>query len=172
EAEPRGARLLQGRAKLVDEAIVGLWKACEIPADLALVAVGGYGRGELYPCSDVDLLVLLPGAPDAGLCARLERLVGALWDIGLEIGHSVRTIDECVELAASDITIQTAMLESRRLAGAAPLFAEFVARLGAALDPRDFYKAKQLEQEQRYLRFHDTPYALEPNCKESPGGLR
>ncbi len=172
EAAPRSGRVLQGRAKLVDEAILCLWQACEIPGELALVAVGGYGRGELYPCSDVDLLVLLPAAPDTGLCARLERLVGALWDIGLEIGHSVRTVDECAELAANDITIQTAMLEARRLAGAAALFDAFVARLAAALDVRVFYKAKQLEQEQRYLRFHDTPYALEPNCKESPGGLR
>ena len=172
EAHPRSSVVLRGRARLVDEAVVELWRACGVPDSVALVAVGGYGRGELYPCSDVDLLVLLPAAADAALQARLERLVGALWDIGLDLGHAVRTVDECVALATADITIQTNLLEARLLAGPAALFAEFAERTAAALDIRAFYKAKLLEREQRYLRFQHTPYALEPNCKESPGGLR
>ena len=172
EAHPRTATVLKGRARLVDEAIVRLWQICGMPADAALVAVGGYGRGELFPCSDVDLLILLP-APAAGdLQARLSTLVGALWDVGLEIGHSVRTVEECLDAAAQDITVQTNLLEARLLTGDAPLFADFSARYREMLDVRAFFKAKQLEQEQRYARYNDTPYSLEPNCKESPGGLR
>ncbi|THF63457.1 [protein-PII] uridylyltransferase [Pseudothauera rhizosphaerae] len=172
EAHPRTATVLKGRARMVDEAIVRLWQSCGLPAQAALVAVGGYGRGELFPCSDVDLLVLLPAPAGADLQARLSTLVGALWDVGLEIGHSVRTPDECLDAAAQDITVQTNLLEARLLTGNADLFDEFSARYREMLDVRAFFKAKQLEQEQRYARYNDTPYSLEPNCKESPGGLR
>jgi len=172
EAHPLTARLLHGRAKLVDTAIVRLWKTGRLPANAALLAVGGYGRGELFPCSDVDLLILLPEPPDAELQSLLSELIGALWDVGLDIGHSVRTIEECLDAAIADITVQTNMLEARLLAGNAELFADFSARYREQLDVRAFFKAKQLEQEQRYAKYQDTPYALEPNCKESPGGLR
>ncbi|AUM00075.1 [protein-PII] uridylyltransferase [Rhodocyclaceae bacterium] len=172
EAHPRTAAMLKGRARLVDEAIVRLWQLCDMPAEAALVAVGGYGRGELFPCSDVDLLILLPAAPTDEVQSRLVTLVGALWDVGLEIGHSVRTVQECLEAAAQDITVQTNLLEARPLTGNAALFAEFSARYHEKLDVRAFFKAKQLEQEQRHARYNDSPYSLEPNCKESPGGLR
>lgn len=172
EAQPRTAALLKGRAKLVDREVVRIWQACAMPAQASLLAVGGYGRGELFPASDVDVLVLLPQAADTHMRERLSDMVGALWDIGLEIGHAVRTVDECIEVANDDITVQTTLLEARFLAGNKALFAELDERYHAALDVRSFYKAKQLEQQQRYARFDDTPYALEPNCKESPGGLR
>jgi len=99
-------------------------------------------------------------------------LVGALWDVGLDIGHSVRTIEECLDASLGDITVQTTLLEARLLTGNAELFKDFTERYRDQLDVRAFFKAKQLEQEQRYARYHDTPYELEPNCKESPGGLR
>jgi [protein-PII] uridylyltransferase len=172
EAQPRTTALLEGRAKLVDRTIATLWSACEMPAHAALVAVGGYGRGELFPHSDVDLLFLLQSPPDEALHSKLCALVGALWDIGLEIGHSARTIDECLDASAADITVQTNLLEARLVAGDKVLFAELSRRYDEALDARTFFKAKRLEQEQRYARYNDTPYALEPNCKESPGGLR
>ena len=172
QGRPQTSILLKGRARLVDHELVRLWTACAMPASAALVAVGGYGRGELFPASDVDLLVLLSTPPDEALKARLSALVGALWDCGLEVGHAVRTVDECMIAAADDITVQTNLLEARLLAGDPALFAELSARYREALDVRAFYKAKLLEQEQRYARFNDTPYALEPNCKESPGGLR
>ncbi len=172
EAHPLTSTLLRGRARLVDDECVGLWRACGMPARAALLAVGGYGRGELFPASDVDLLVLLPAPPDEALQARLSTMVGALWDMGLEIGHAVRTVDECLEAAVDDITVQTNLLEARLLVGDDALFGELSRRYHEALDVRAFYKAKQLEQQQRYARFNDTPYALEPNCKESPGGLR
>jgi [protein-PII] uridylyltransferase len=172
EAKPATGPLLKGRAALVDALVTELWQACELPPELALVAVGGYGRGELFPYSDVDLLVLLPGSEDQALRDKLSALVGALWDIGLDIGHSVRTVDECLTESQLDITIQTNLLEARLLTGDAALFAELERRFRQELDPRAFFKGKRLEQEQRYARHNDTPYALEPNCKESPGGLR
>jgi [protein-PII] uridylyltransferase len=172
EAHPATSRMLRARARLVDEAIARLWRACRMPEDAALVAVGGYGRGELFPGSDVDLLVLLPADPDGALQGRLATLVGALWDIGLEIGHSVRTLDECIEAATQDITVQTNLLEARLLDGDLELFEHFSALYRETLDVRAFFRAKELEQERRYARYHDTPYSLEPNCKESPGGLR
>lgn len=164
--------ILKGRADLVDGMIRELAAACAIPPEVALVAVGGYGRGELYPCSDVDVLILLPELEDAVVKAGIEQFVGALWDVGLDVGHSVRTLDECLVEAARDITVETNLLESRLLLGNELLYDTFFSGLRRLLDPRAFFKAKRLEQEQRYARANDTPYSLEPNCKESPGGLR
>ncbi|MDR0633776.1 MAG: [protein-PII] uridylyltransferase [Azoarcus sp.] len=172
ERRPLTRTLLHGHAALVDGAVVRVWQGCGMPLFAALAAVGGYGRGELFPHSDVDLLILLPAPPDADLGARLATLVSALWDIGLVIGHSVRTVDECLEVAQVDITVQTNLLEARLLTGDATLFAYFGRCYREHLDAGAFFNAKLLEREQRYARYNDTPYALEPNCKESPGGLR
>jgi [protein-PII] uridylyltransferase len=111
-----------------------------LPASLALAAVGGYGRGELFPASDIDLLILLPTETSKTTQEKLERLVSHFWDIGLEIGHSVRTIQECLNEAAQDITVQTALLEARLLTGNAKLFATFQKRLHGNLDPLVFSK--------------------------------
>ncbi len=164
--------LLRARCVQVDAVLQKLWHALDFPATLALAAVGGYGRGELYPASDIDLLILLPREASAALQEKLEKLVGHFWDIGLEIGHSVRTVQECLDEASSDITVQTALLEARLLTGNAKLFATFEKRLHGNLDPLVFFEAKRLEQQERYLRFNETPYSLEPNCKEAPGGQR
>ena len=172
ERRPLTRNYLRGRRALVDAAIKALWQSCSLPTSYALVATGGYGRGELFPHSDVDLLVLLTGKPGADEENALQCFVGALWDIGLQIGHSVRTIDECVDVAAHDVTIQTNLLETRLVAGNRKLLRALDEAMRAALDVDRFFKAKQLEQEQRYARFADSPYTLEPNCKESPGGLR
>ncbi len=172
EASGNAAALLQARCRHIDGVLTELWQNHHFPTSLALIAVGGYGRGELYPASDIDLLILLPKAPDDKLKGKLEQLVGLFWDIGLEIGHSVRTVDECLEEAKGDITVQTALIENRLLTGSKVLFEKFRKGLAASLDPQAFFKAKKLEQEERYLRFQETPYALEPNLKESPGGLR
>ena len=165
-------QMLATRCAQVDAVLIELWQAHEFPAALTLTAVGGYGRRELYPGSDVDLLILLPEQADPDVSAKLETLVGQFWDIGLEVGHSVRTISECIAAAASDITIQTALIEARHLTGDRPQFDRFVSAVFAALDTRLFYRAKLAEQQERYLRYNETPYSLEPNCKESPGGLR
>ncbi|MGB4063736.1 MAG: [protein-PII] uridylyltransferase [Azonexus sp.] len=164
--------LLAERSRQVDSVLERLWASFDFPATLALAAVGGYGRGELYPGSDIDLLILLPKDASGALQEKLERLIGSFWDIGLEIGHSVRTIQDCLNEAENDITVQTALLEARLLTGNAKLFATFEKRLRGHLDPLVFCEAKQIEQQERYLRFNETPYSLEPNCKDSPGGLR
>ena len=166
------AALLVNRCHLVDDVLTRLWISLDFPASLTLAAVGGYGRGELYPASDIDLLILLPQEPEATVQERLETLVGNFWDIGLEIGHSVRTIQECLDAAAGDITVQTALLEARRLTGNNELFSAFEKRLRGNLDPLVFFERKRLEQQERYLRYNETPYSLEPNFKDAPGGLR
>jgi [protein-PII] uridylyltransferase len=163
--------LLRAHARLIDRTLQQLWRE-HGPAGMALVATGGYGRGELFPCSDVDVLVLLGAEPAAAERERLERLVGMFWDIGLEIGHSVRTVEGCVETARADITIETSLLEARLLAGSPALFRRLARAIERMVDPAAFLKAKKLEQEQRHAKHRDTPFALEPNLKEAPGGLR
>ncbi len=170
--EGDAARLLRERCQLADEILCDLWRTLALPVSLALVAVGGYGRGELYPASDVDILLLLPQAPDEVLTAQLERAVALFYDIGLDIAPSVRTVEECSHTAAADLTIQTALLEARLLAGNGELFQDACQKLKEQIDPQIFFEAKRMEQEQRYRRYQDSPYSLEPNCKEAPGGLR
>jgi [protein-PII] uridylyltransferase len=169
---PQPRSLLHGHARLVDRIVRALWREAEVSPAAALVATGGYGRQELYPCSDVDVLVLLAHDPTREEQQRLERLVGLFWDVGLEASHSVRTVEQCVQTASADITVRTALLEARFLAGNRALFNEFCSVLTCANDPAGFFEAKRLEQEQRHAKHQDTPYALEPNLKEAPGGLR
>ena len=169
--KPDPQRLLRQHCALVDRTVRSAWRERAVDG-AALVATGGYGRGELYPASDVDLLVLLPRAPGPPDRGKVEQLIGALWDIGLEIGHSVRTVEECLASAAEDITIRTTLMEARFLAGSRRLFSQLVDALKAHADAAAFFKAKKLEQEQRHAKHQDTPYALEPNLKEAPGGLR
>ena len=171
-ADGNAEALLTKRAALVDQVLLGLWEKVELAPEISLVAVGGYGRGELYPGSDVDLLVLVPTGFDPAQDSRIEQMVGLLWDIGLDVGHSVRNPDECVAEADNDITIQTALLEARLLAGNDTLFVMLQRLMARHLNAADFFRAKMLEQEERYAKHNDTPYSLEPSCKESPGGLR
>jgi [protein-PII] uridylyltransferase len=170
--KPAPRALLARHAQLIDRTVKEVWARIEPAAAAALVATGGYGRGELYPWSDIDLLVLLPSELTADERERVERLIGTFWDIGLEIGHSVRTAQVCLETAAADITIQTTLLEARFLTGSRRLFRGLQAALEEQLDPVAFFKAKKLEQEQRHAKHQDSPYSLEPNLKEAPGGLR
>jgi [protein-PII] uridylyltransferase len=173
----RGVRAtLAALSALADASLRSLWHEAGFASDFALLAVGGYGRGELFPYSDVDVLLLVPDGHspehDAGLKARIEGFIGNCWDVGLEIGSSVRTLGECQHEAAQDVTIQTSLLEARLIVGNTELFAEFEKHFFSALDPHAFFVAKTLEMQQRHSKYEDTPYALEPNCKESPGGLR
>ena len=176
-ASARGVRsALQRLARLTDDTLRSLWTQAGFGPDLALVAVGGYGRGELFPHSDVDVLVLLPdgAAPerDEALKAQLEAFIGSCWDTGLEIGSSVRQVADCVAEASADVTVQTAMLELRWIAGDKAACKRLEHALAQAMDPQAFFVAKSLEMRQRHQKFENTPYSLEPNCKESPGGLR
>ncbi|WP_341903875.1 [protein-PII] uridylyltransferase [Polaromonas sp. YR568] len=176
-ASSRGLHsLLQKLARHTDGILKQLWAAAEFPPEVCLVAVGGFGRGELFPHSDVDVLLLLPDGTDAGtdaaLKSRIERFIGSCWDSGLEIGSSVRTLADCLEEAAKDVTVQTSLLEARLISGPRKQFARLESELAALIDPQAFFVAKTLELRQRHNKFENTPYALEPNCKESPGGLR
>jgi [protein-PII] uridylyltransferase len=176
-ASTRGIqKILHDLAKQVDKVMLSMWSGLQVPAHLALLAVGGYGRGELQPYSDVDVLVLLPDgldlAQDEALRKTIETFIGYCWDLGLEIGSSVRTVEECIDESNKDVTVQTALLEARLLCGSAALFQNFESRYRSAMDPVTFFTAKSLELRQRHNKYENTPYALEPNCKESPGGLR
>ncbi|MBI5781785.1 MAG: [protein-PII] uridylyltransferase [Rhodocyclales bacterium] len=166
------AHYLARHARLVDETLRRLLEIHPLPHGAALLAVGGYGRGELYPHSDIDVLILLAQAADAEDEARVRALVAALWDVGLQVGASVRTLEQSLALANEDITVATTLLESRLLAGSKALYRTFRERYRTWLDPRAFYEAKRQEQEQRHARMLGSPFALEPNCKEHPGGLR
>lgn len=164
--------VLRKRCVCVDEALVALWNAIGMPKQYSLVAVGGYGRGELFPFSDVDVLILIDQEPDEFNTEKLETFCGSGWDIGLEIGHSVRTPKQCVEEAGKDITVQTALVESRFLAGNSSNFRTLNSTLQKLLEVKTFFRKKTLELRQRHAKYQETPYSLEPNCKESPGGLR
>ncbi len=169
--------LVRARAAFIDRLLVQLWRARlddNLAGRLTLAAVGGYGRGELHPCSDVDLLVLTPEPLMGADREPIEKLVAFLWDIGLEVGHSVRTVSECAEEAIADVGVMTTLLESRWLAGSTSL----LPAMRAALAPervwpvRDYFGAKVREQQERHHKANDTAYNLEPNVKTGPGGLR
>jgi [protein-PII] uridylyltransferase len=163
---------------MIDQLVVIIWDhhQRELPTNVKaeLVAVGGYGRGELHPHSDVDLLILLAKEQYDEASESIEAFLRFLWDIGLDIGHSVRSIKDCVKEARADVTIMTNLLEARHLAGDAKLFDTLDQKVRAPRmwSPDKFYQAKKAEQDVRHAQYQDTAYSLEPNLKESPGGLR
>ena len=169
-------RQLRELSGVADVVLRDLWAQAEFSPQCSLLAVGGYGRGELFPHSDIDVLILLPDGMNAQADEAFKNSASAFltscWDAGLEIGSSVRTLAECLSEAQRDVTIQTSLLESRLIAGAAKLQKEFNKIYCQALNPQAFFTAKTLEAKQRHTKYEDTPYSLEPNCKESPGGLR
>ena len=170
--KPASTHYLTRHAALVDDVLAELCSRVRLPGAFCLVAVGGYGRGELFPGSDVDVMLLLPREPDPGQQATLETWVQACWDVGLEIGHSVRTVEACLAEADADITVETNLLEGRHVWGAIGLFDEFGCRFQARFDAQHFFDGKLAEQQARHARFDDSAYKLEPNLKDSPGGLR
>lgn len=176
EQTGQAAPLIRTRAAFCDELLTACWKHF-LPghhARFTLAAVGGYGRGELHPASDIDILVLVPDAPDETSAHGLAAFFQFLWDIGLKPGQSVRSVAECVEEARRDQTVLTNLLEARWLSGDDALFGAMQRetapdRLWPGLE---FLAAKLEEQRARHARAHHTAYNLEPNVKEGPGGLR
>lgn len=170
--------IVQHQAWVVDQLLLFAWghfrRSADLETDIALVAVGGYGRGELHPYSDIDLLLLLRVDAYDVVKPFTEDLLSFLWDIGLEVGHSVRSIRDCVRAARADITVVTNLMEARLLQGDASLFEAMRAATGPdkIWPPHAFYEAKLAEQELRYRKYNETAYNLEPNLKEGPGGLR
>jgi [protein-PII] uridylyltransferase len=175
EEEPIEA-LVQDRARMVDVVLRQAWSlhAGEKEKDVGLIAVGGFGRGELHPCSDIDVLILLPKSEGVDDHRGIERFLAFLWDIGLEVGHSVRTIDDCQRECVADVSVATTLIEARLLSGPEHLFQAMRRALGPdrIWSSREFFEAKVAEQATRHHRYHDTAYNLEPNVKASPGGLR
>lgn len=176
EAGAPAGELVRSRAALVDALLLRTFRLhlAGLENRLALIAVGGYGRGELHPSSDIDILVLVREADGGPHRERIGAFITALWDVGLEVGHSVRTLDESVAHAREDITVATSLMEARLLAGDGMLFRRMAASTGPrALWPsQEFFAAKWREQQERHGKYHDTAYRLEPNVKEGPGGLR
>ncbi|MBE0463583.1 MAG: [protein-PII] uridylyltransferase [Halomonadaceae bacterium] len=167
--------LVRGRAWYLDQLLAIAWGLHAWPDNgVALVAVGGYGRGELHPHSDIDLLLLLEQDDDTAYREPLTAFITFLWDIGLEIGHSVRSLNDCEREARADVTVITNLLESRLIAGPESLRATMQERLSTEhLWPADrFFEAKWQEQITRHYRYNNSEYHLEPNLKSSPGGLR
>lgn len=167
--------LVHQRSDFVDEILQQIWQQyIDEDTPVSLVAVGGYGRGELHPYSDVDLLILLDESVSASPPQPLSDFLTQLWDVGLEIGHSVRTIQECRQQAEDDITIATNLLEVRYLCGQESLFEslQHLTVTNKTWDTRRFFELKRQEQFDRHQNYNDTASNLEPNIKESPGGLR
>ena len=169
--------LVAARTAVIDQLLEQAWQHYHLEGHgtaVALIAVGGYGRGELHPHSDIDLLILLQDEPAAPLADVISQFVTFLWDLGLEIGHSVRTLAQCREEAAADLSVITNLLESRLVRGDQTLFKQLIDAIGPLhmWSSRDFFLGKCDEQKNRHERHNDTEYNLEPDVKSSPGGLR
>jgi [protein-PII] uridylyltransferase len=168
--------LVHARSDFIDQILQHAFQFCfaDCKQSMALLAVGGYGRGELHPASDIDLMLLLNEKETDASRSTIEQFFMLLWDIKLEIGHSVRTLTECTKEARDDITIATNIMESRLLIGDESLFTSMQQATGPdkIWDGPSFFKAKLDEQVGRHRKFHDTAYNLEPNIKENSGGLR
>ncbi len=168
--------LVHLRAAVIDHLLVHLWRrhANYCAGVASLVAVGGYGRGELHPSSDVDIMLLLPDNLPESCEPELSDFVTALWDVGLEIGHSVRTVAQCHEQAIKDLTVATTLIEARLLDGPIELYESMQETISpdCIWPPDKFFEEKRKEQIARHHSYHDTAYNLEPNVKGSPGGLR
>ena len=168
--------LVRDQARAVDAVAVAAWNhfAKSLKKHSALIAVGGYGRGELHPYSDIDLMVLLEDSAGVAVDDAVSRFLTFLWDIGLEVGHSVRKLTDCEAQARDDVTVLTTLMEARLLSGPAPLFEALYEHIGTdrIWDSAAFFEAKRAEQIARHHRHDDTAYNLEPNVKSAPGGLR
>ena len=185
EAGEAGLKTARSISFLVDQILLSLYEftlAHVYPLSnptagehLAVVAVGGCGRGEMAPHSDVDLLFLLPYKQTPWGEQMVEYLLYMLWDLGLKVGHATRSVDDCVRLSRADITIRTALLEARLLFGDKPLYGEFRRRYQSEVvadTGPDFTEAKLAERKARHLRLGDSRYLVEPNIKDGKGGLR
>ena len=159
-------------SRIIDEHLKSLWASCNIPEEISLIAVGGYGREELFPYSDIDILILIPNINTKETNEKVSSFITACWDIGMKIGHSVRTLKDTRFEIHKDIKTTTNLLESRLIKGSKKDFNALSECIKNEINQRQFYIEKLNEQKIRHKKYKDTAYQLEPNVKESPGGLR
>lgn len=167
--------LVFGRSQYMDELLQRLWKEYGFnDEEMCLVAVGGYGRGELHPLSDIDILILSKNKIAPEIQTKVSQFITLLWDLRLEVGHAVRTVSECSDIGREDLTVATNLQEARLLAGSNDIFFQLkLVILSESFWPTEaFFRAKIQEQTERHARYHDTAYNLEPDIKSTPGGLR
>ena len=168
--------LIENRSDFYDALLIQLWQEMGLSElqGIALIAVGGYGRREMFPLSDLDFLILVKQIPSPEIEEKLTQFIQFLWDCGFEVGHSVRTLEQCESEGKQDITIATNLLEARFLTGNRPHFDALneLVKNANFWSKEDFFNAKVQEQIERYQRYHNTAYNLEPDIKYSPGGLR
>ncbi|HAZ94144.1 MAG TPA: [protein-PII] uridylyltransferase [Porticoccaceae bacterium] len=166
--------LVNESARFADLILHHAWNRFEWDSDISLIAVGGYGRGELHPHSDIDLLILMRRDRPQKYRQNIEQFLTFLWDIQLKIGHSVRSLSQCVDEAKGDITIATNLMETRLICGNSNLRDAMLKKTGPnkIWSSANFYRGKIDEQSARHRKHDDTEYNLEPNIKEAPGGLR
>jgi [protein-PII] uridylyltransferase len=167
-----GISYLQNHSWLIDKTLSRLWHDLELRNSATLLACGGYGRQELFPYSDIDLLILIPKSLNKSLSQKIEQFISLVWDLGLRVGHSVRNINQTKIEIKRDITVQTNLLESRYLNGDKVLYKNLKKIINETLIPAKFYQGKIREQNRRHQKYNQSAYQLEPNIKESPGGLR
>ncbi len=174
----RPSRIISAYSGFIDSFVERVWNDIvdtgTRQSGISLIAVGGYGRQELHPGSDIDLLILLARDASQEEIERIERFIRFLWDVGLQVGHSTRTLKECIHQARVDITVVTNLMEARYLTGATGLLSRLTTKIAPSRmwSPRKFFAAKREEQLNRHARYGDTAYNLEPHIKEGPGGLR
>ncbi|MBI1732851.1 MAG: [protein-PII] uridylyltransferase [Gammaproteobacteria bacterium] len=166
--------VLYRHAWFIDQMLTGAWQSFISEPGASLVAVGGYGRGDLLPASDIDLMILTRPRVNAALRSQIERFLTFLWDIGLQVGHSVRTVRQCVQEAKADVTVVTNLIEARHVCGERPLFDEMTDATGPRRiwPTHKYFRAKFEEQSARHQRYEHSEHNLEPNVKDGPGGLR
>ena len=167
-------KLVHERSQFMDQLLTRVWKQYKWQSNICLIAVGGYGRGELHPHSDIDLLLLATEDNVDKDNKNIEEFLAFLWDLNLQIGHSVRSVNQCASSAKDDITILTNLLETRLITGMELMREQLLDRIGPQklCSSKSFYRGKLKEQSERYRKHGDTDYNLEPNVKEAPGGLR
>ncbi len=172
----KASELVYVHAQHIDDVLCSVWDQCftEQRDDISLIAVGGYGRAELFPHSDIDLLILLSDDYQEQYNDAISLFINFCWDIGLEIGHSVRTVEICVSEAKKDVSTMTNMIESRLITGQSRLFEDLQRRISPhhIWPNKAFFQAKLDEQQARRRKYGDSAYSLEPNVKDGPGGLR
>jgi [protein-PII] uridylyltransferase len=169
-SDHNNSKFLRSHSNLIDQLLKKLWVNCGINNDSSLIAVGGYGRKELFPYSDIDILVLVDSSLNS--TEKIEIFITQCWDIGLKIGHSVRDLSETIIEFNKDVKTATNLLEGRYLCGSKKIFRDLELSVRQEINPKKFYKEKIEEQIRRYNKYRDSGYELEPNIKESPGGLR